>query len=829
MNGYRSICAPPNALTAYSSVKGSAMKHRIKSLSRIHRRRARRCHPLGSVVLGLVAAAPLAHTVRTRAQTMKPEVMEKVKQATVMVFTKSSKQTKGDTTLGTGSGFFINGTGLAITNNHVVDPSHSKTPLEQQRFHYQTGKLAFEVVANSGTDEEKTYNAEVLYQNHAADQAVLQVYDEEGDKLVTESHLRLLPESRLSKRMKVWAMGFPGGDAQRSGRGEKHPAVTETSGHVTRIPRTPGGRIRMIYANVEVRPGNSGGPMVDQDGFLVGTATLMTWPEGYEFTGGAKYSALVPARLTAQMVRNAFDLGKTKEGTDVTPFMDILTDAEGRMTVPEFKRLPDRDMLFFPNGDRIKGTVEVSSITWESDIGTLEIPTDTVAYVMNSSDGAHLFLEGGNHISASDVDASFKFTPRAGTVLEQKFEDVGAVAFRQSNRQVRQVIGEVIILDTNVCHLVLSDVKGKAKFNSRAGIIDVALEEVERIDAQSRGKNVILFTDGSRLTGTFEQSEFTGIVAATGTPITFDLGQVDFTTVEVVEMGGTGVAGLNLVGVLASADRPLKRIARGLLSDDHAGARSKLDEWLAPARFKKLPLGNKEQVTLLQAVTLVRDGKYSEATRAFRKGLRAKDENIVAYSQACGGVLKKYDDERFDGKPLSDRAVFVEAGSALAGDLIAEARDYLKSAGLLEGKNRGEYVKNISRVRKLEAGMATAAVFAGEEADDELIRLWKSAARAAAREIKRIDAVKEEKKTSGRGGTQGGARRSRGSRSGSRGGGAQSARQRQLRELDEQRAETLEARKEYVLKLIHYGFRIDDPDVRELKERRREYDSDDGP
>ncbi len=121
--------------------------------------------------------------------------------------------------------------------------------------------------------------------------------------------------------------------------------------------------------------------------------------------------------------------------------------------------------------------------------------------------------------------------------------------------------------------------------------------------------------------------------------------------------------------------------------------------------------------------------------------------------------------------------------------------------------------------------MATAAVFAGEEADDELIRLWKSAARAAARELMRIDAVKEEKRTSGRG-AQGGARHAGRRRSSS---GAQTARQRQLRELDEQRTETLEAWQEYVIKLMDYGFRIDDPDVRELKERQRDYDSDEWP
>ncbi|MFQ5590191.1 MAG: serine protease [Phycisphaerae bacterium] len=768
----------------------------------------------------------LAPTAPAWAQTMKPEIEEKVKSATVMVFTKSSRQTRGDTTLETGSGFFVNGTGLAITNNHVVDPSHSKTPLEQMRFHYATGKLHFEVVVNAGTGEQQPYTAEVIYQNRAADQAVLQVFSEPGKKLVTRSYLRLQPESRLREGVRIWALGFPGGDSQRSSRRRDHPPVTITPGRITRIPRTPGGRVRMIHTNAEVRPGNSGGPMVDQDGFLVGTATLMTPPEGYEFSGGVTNSALVPAKITAQMIRYAFDLGRMKQGTDVVPFMDILTDEDGRIIVPEFRRLPDRDTLFFPDGDRINGTISTSSIKWESDIGLLEIPTEAVAYVMASSDGAHLFMEGGNHISASHVDAGFQFAPRAGTVLEQKFEDVGTVAFRQSDRQLREVKGDAIVLDTNVCHLVLSKGEGEAKFDSRAGVIDVSLPDIERIDSESRSTKIITFSDGSRLTGSFEESLFHGVIAATGTPIDFDLGNVDFATVELVQVGGTGVAGLDLPGVMGSADRALVRIARGLNSKDWSQAFAALEAWLAPERFKRLPLDDRERVSLLEAIALLRKGDYGEATRAFRKGVRSNDENVAAYSQACLDVLKTYEDGQFDGGTLSDPATFVKAGTKLARGLIAEVREYLKGADFLEGRNRGEYIKHISRIEKLEAAMATAAIFVGEEADDELIQLWKSAARAAAREVSRIDEKKAEK---GKAGSRRAPPPGPGGRRGRAVGGAQAARERKARELEEQRAEAVATRKAYVVKLYEYGFRIDDPDIRALHERQGEQDVDGGP
>ena len=55
---------------------------------------------------------------------------------------------------------------------------------------------------------------------------------------------------------------------------------------------------------------------------------------------------------------------------------------------------------------------------------------------------------------------------------------------------------------------------------------------------------------------------------------------------------------------------------------------------------------------------------------------------------------------------------------------------------------------------------------------------------------------------------------------------------RQRRELEEQRDETQETRQDYMVKLMQYGFRIEDPDIRKLNEDRDERDDlepDEGP
>lgn len=436
--------------------------------------------------------------VRTAAQEMGNDTEERVKRATVLVFTAASKSKKGDQKLGSGSGFFINGTGMLITNNHVVDPAHKKSMREKQEFHYKTGRLTWTVVTDSGTDEEKIWECDVVYQNDAADQAILQAYDEEHKKLQTPNYLRLLPESRLKERMKVWALGFPGGDSLRTSQDKKHPEVSLSTGYVIDLPRTPAGRVRMIWTDVLARPGNSGGPMVDVDGFCVGTATLMGQSEGR-----ANTSTLVPAALSSQFIRNAFDLGRVPEGADVTPFVDILTNENGRLNIPEYDRFPDRDVLFYENGDRIYGTIATNSITWESPLGTLEVPTNAVAYVMSNNEGSNLFLEGGDHISASEVGSKFQFTPNGGTQIEQSFDETGlVVGFKASGQRLEPVAGKVIVFVSDVSHLVLSDVEGKAKFDCRAGTIDIALENIVRIDTRSdTDKQVVTLADGRRITG----------------------------------------------------------------------------------------------------------------------------------------------------------------------------------------------------------------------------------------------------------------------------------------------------------------------------------------
>ncbi len=738
---------------------------------------------------------------------MKPETLEKIKQAAVLVFTAESKREKGDTPIGSGSGYFINNTGLMITNNHVVDPMHMKSPREKQQWHYKHGALTWQVITDSGVEgDEKEWDATVLYQNETADQAILQVYDENSDKLRTPNYLRIQPESRLRERLPVWALGFPGGDQQKTSR-DKHPLVTVTNGHVLDTPRTPGGRIRMVFTDVVVRPGNSGGAMVDSDGLLVGTPTLMRPPPGREDTGGAKYSALVPAALTADMIRYAFILGKIEPGTDVTPFTAMLTREGGRLDVPEFPRHRDHDVLYYENGDRIYGKIETDSIKWKWSLGEIDVPTNAVAYRINNDEGSHLFIEGGNRIPSVDADVACEFTPEGSSTKSAKIDGVQTIAFRTSGRQLKPFEGRAIIFETELAHLRLENVKGTVIFEGRFPI-DVKLEDISRIDMNEDDQQVVMLNDGRRMTGRFADGTFKATIVGAEIPIEFGLADVEGAWIEVAECRKDRVAGLDLLGVLEGADFDVTRMAKTLAygsREEITSARAESEALLSSPEFRKMPDSKKEQYRLLAAVGALRDGDPEVAGKAFRKCLRAGDDNIATYAKACNALLRRFEDFSYKDRQLSNQAAFAEAGIALADEYVRSILSLFKDAKNFEGRSKVEYVKTISGVKKNEDAMKIAAIFMGTQADDQLVRLWNLGVAACRREVRRIDREIEEKQ-SGSGSSRGAGARAR----------------REIDELNEHKEKVEETYYSYMYKLYEWGFRIEDPDIQERFEQERQ-------
>ena len=142
------------------------------------------------------------------------------------------------TAAGRGSGFIIDPSGLAVTNNHVV-----------------TGAALLKVWV--GGDTTKSYNARVVAVSECSDLAVIDI---EGDGF---DYLEWYTDP-IKVGLEVYAVGFPLGE----------PEYTLTRGIVSK-ENTSGETSwasvdAVIMHDATINPGNSGGPLVTSNGEVVG-------------------------------------------------------------------------------------------------------------------------------------------------------------------------------------------------------------------------------------------------------------------------------------------------------------------------------------------------------------------------------------------------------------------------------------------------------------------------------------------------------------------------------------------------------------------------------
>ncbi|QEL16436.1 S1C family serine protease [Limnoglobus roseus] len=215
-------------------------------------------------------------------QALPADQLKKIKAATVFV-----KVTVGRLGGGTGSGFVIHAAkdyGFIITNDHVIDSGPGEAPGALR------GKPKVEVVFNSGLRDEWSSTAEVLYTNKADDLAVLKV---KAIKSIPEP-LAVTGADTLPETTPVYVCGFPFGE-QLAG-GEKNPEVSIGAASVSSNRTDADGEVAAVQLNGALNPGNSGGPVVTQDGKLVGVAVRTV--------AGAGIGFAVPSRLVRRAVQD---------------------------------------------------------------------------------------------------------------------------------------------------------------------------------------------------------------------------------------------------------------------------------------------------------------------------------------------------------------------------------------------------------------------------------------------------------------------------------------------------------------------------------------------
>jgi len=174
------------------------------------------------------------------------------------------------TELGSGSGFIVDESGIAVTNNHVV-----------------TGAGRIKVYFS---DNDKAYNARVLGVSECSDLAVIDI---EGDGFPFLEWYNETPDLGLE----VYSLGYPLGDPNFT-RHKGEISKEKTDGNTSWTAVT-----EVLEHDAIINPGNSGGPLVTEDGKVVGV----------NYAGSAQYDMYfsIPASEAEDIVADL------REGKDV--------------------------------------------------------------------------------------------------------------------------------------------------------------------------------------------------------------------------------------------------------------------------------------------------------------------------------------------------------------------------------------------------------------------------------------------------------------------------------------------------------------------------------
>jgi serine protease Do len=211
---------------------------------------------------------------------------------------KSRNRYRQALTRGQGSGFVISEDGLIVTNNHVIEKA--------------------EEIIITLTDR-REYPAKVIGRDVETDLAVLKI--EASDLIAAEWG----DSDVLELGAPVWAMGSPFGLDQTVTRGivsGKHRRTADNTGGAN--PHQD-----LLQTDAAVNPGNSGGPLVNSVGQVIGINTSIYG----EFFQGISFA--VPSALAKEIVDKLVKHGHVRRGFLGVQPRDVTHQDAIRLKLPE--------------------------------------------------------------------------------------------------------------------------------------------------------------------------------------------------------------------------------------------------------------------------------------------------------------------------------------------------------------------------------------------------------------------------------------------------------------------------------------------------------------
>jgi S1-C subfamily serine protease len=228
--------------------------------------------------LALVLAAP----GYSAEEGLPAATLRALKDATVFIKVQKDK----DGASGSGFLFRVDGdTGYVVTNHHVVTltkqlrrvtvqaprPRNPRAPAQpqQQQATIRIDEVVIDnptitVVFSSGTRTERSVSGQVIAADRGVDLAIIKL-DSIKD---LPKPIDVSKTAELSETLPVFALGFPLGQMLATSKGG--PAISISKGSITSVRRNDRDEVAIVQIDSDLNPGNSGGPVVDSAGRLVG-------------------------------------------------------------------------------------------------------------------------------------------------------------------------------------------------------------------------------------------------------------------------------------------------------------------------------------------------------------------------------------------------------------------------------------------------------------------------------------------------------------------------------------------------------------------------------
>jgi S1-C subfamily serine protease len=210
---------------------------------------------------------------------------------------------------GTGSGFVISSDGFIITNNHVIENAVNI-------------KVSFIDGRNA--------KAEIKGTDPSTDIAVIKI-DETGLKALSIADSSLLQAGQIAI-----AIGNP--------MGLQHTVTAGVVSALGRTLRANNGRLidDIIQTDAALNPGNSGGPLVNSQGKVIGVNTaVISSAQGLCFAISSNLAAQIAGQLILHGKVKRAQIGIAAQQVNLTPRMTAANKLEKKSGVYVFEIVPD--------------------------------------------------------------------------------------------------------------------------------------------------------------------------------------------------------------------------------------------------------------------------------------------------------------------------------------------------------------------------------------------------------------------------------------------------------------------------------------------------------